>query len=101
MRRGTTPKIIFNTDLDLTSVEEIYVTFQQEGETIVEKDKTEIEIDGSRIIVSLSQADTLLFHLDPRDTVLVQIRVKFENDTAMASNILKVRVKVILKEGEI
>lgn len=101
MRRGTTPIITFNTDLDLSDMNKLYVTFSQEGKVIVEKDESELVIDGSNIIVSLSQEDTLKFSLDPRNTVFAQIRVKFNNNIAMASNILKLRVKEILKEGEI
>ena len=101
MRRGTTPIITFNTDLDLSDMQELYVTFQQEKKTVIEKDKTEVVIDGSKIIVSLTQEDTLKFSLDPRDTVYVQIRVKLSNNIAMASNILKLRVKEVLKQGEI
>ena len=101
MRRGTTPVITFNTDLDLSEVEELFVTFSQNGETIVEKNKEEVVIDDSKIIVSLSQKDTLKFSLDSNDIVSVQIRTKFKNETAIASNILKIRVKEILKDGEI
>ncbi len=101
MRRGTTPVITFNTDLDLSEVEELFVTFSQNGETIVEKNKEEVVIDDSKIIVSLSQKDTLKFSLDSNDIVSVQIRTKFKNETAVASNILKIRVKEILKDGEI
>lgn len=101
MRRGTTPVITFNTDLDLSEVEELFVTFSQNGETIVEKNKEEVVIDDSKIIVSLSQKDTLKFSLDSNDIVSVQIRTKFRNETAVASNILKIRVKEILKDGEI
>lgn len=101
MRRGTTPVITFNTDLDLSEVEELFVTFSQKGETIVEKNKEEVVIDDSKIIVSLSQKDTLKFSLDSNDIVSVQIRTKFKNETAVASNILKIRVKEILKDGEI
>lgn len=101
MRRGTTPIIIFNTDMDFTQIAELYVTFAQEGKVVVEKDKEQCEFEENKIIVSLTQTDTLKFSLDPRDTVYVQIRVKYNNNLAMASNILKVRVKDILKDGEI
>ena len=77
------------------------MTFSQNGETIVEKNKEEVVIDDSKIIVSLSQKDTLKFSLDSNDIVSVQIRTKFKNETAVASNILKIRVKEILKDGEI
>lgn len=107
MRRGTTPVIVFNTDIDFTQVAELYVTFAQDGpdpkerQVIVEKDKTQCSFDENKIIVSLTQEDTLKFDLDPKDTVYIQIRVKYENGMAMASNILKARVKDILKDGEI
>jgi len=101
MRRGTTPIIIFNVDIDLTEAEVVYVTFRQNKENIVEKDKSECTIESSRIIVPLTQEDTLLFGHDPRQTVCAQIRARFTNGEAIASNILQIRVKDILKDGEI
>ena len=37
MRRGTTPTHIFLTDIDLTDAEVIYLTYQMNGKTIMEK----------------------------------------------------------------
>ena len=105
MRRGTTPVIVLNTGMDLSQVAKLYVTFAQEGNTIIEKDETECDIDEGKIIITLTQEDTLLFtHSNDRrrcNNVAIQVRVRFENGTAMASNIVTTNVKEILKDGEI
>lgn len=115
MRRGTTPVHKFKVGIDLTGLDVLYVTYQQNGETIVEKsledEDVTVDAENQQILVKLSQADTLLFssqqwnrfapneHRDNR--VRIQLRFGFENGTRLASNIMITTVDELLKDGEI
>ena len=98
MYRGTTPLNIFTVDADLTTAEVIYITYKQGCQVVIEKDKDEIEVTANKLTVRLSQEDTLKF--DYRE-VEIQIRARYSNGTAIASNIIKTTVEHILKDGVI
>jgi len=83
MRRGTTPTLIFNVDIDLTSAEEFFITFKQDERTIVEKTKSECDIETDKITMYLTQEDILAFSTASR--IRVQIRARFGNGDAVAS----------------
>ena len=99
MRRGTTPKHIFKTDIDLRDAEVIYLTYKQGGKTVLTKEISDMEITKDDVTVYLSQPDTLMF--STRGDVDIQIRVRFPDGSAIASNIIGTKVNAILKEGVI
>ena len=99
MRRGTTPTQIFNVDVDLTSAEVIYVTYKQRSCIVLEKGIEEMDITPEQILFPLSQEDTLRFK--PMLPVQIQIRARFPDGNAIASNIIDTYAEVILKEGVI
>lgn len=98
MYRGTTPLNIFTVDADLTNAEVIYITYKQGCKVVIEKDIDEIEVAADKLTVRLSQEDTLKF--DYRE-VEIQIRARYPDETAIASNIIKTTVEHILKDGVI
>ncbi len=97
--RGTTPTHIFTTDIDLSEATEIYITYSQKDNVIVEKTIDDMDISETKLVVGLSQKDTLLF--DDRCKVEIQIRAIFADGTAIASNIMSIPIGKILKDGEI
>ena len=99
MRRGTTPIHTFIPDIDLTGMEVLFITYAQDGKTILEKTIADVTYDGEKITVPFTQDDTLAFQTAKH--VEIQIRARFPDGSAVASNILKVPVERILKEGEI
>lgn len=99
MRRGTTPTHTIATDIDLRSAEVIYVTYKQGANLVVEKETSDITVEENSVSVTLSQAETLAFSASAE--VLVQIRARFSDGSAVASNIMRTSVKDILKDGEI
>ena len=112
MRRGTTPTHNFKVDVDLDNIEAIYITYQQEGDTIVEKSIEDITIDTEKHVISttLTQADTLGFNVNngccfanskKNDKVQIQIRIKYIDGSAIASDVITTGVDEILKDGEI
>ena len=102
MRRGTTPTHIFNMDLDLTAAEVIYITYKQgcgcQG-FLFELTDDRITRDINKLTVTLTQGETLAFA--EAQPVYIQIRARFGDGEAVASNIIKVDAREILKDGVI
>lgn len=99
MRRGTTPIHTFSTDIDLTDAEAIYITYKQSGQTVMEKTAEDITITEDSLTVKLTQEETLAFALGK--PVEMQIRARFADGTAVASQIMRTKADAILKEGVI
>ena len=96
--RGTTPVNIFETDIDLTGAEVIYITYKQGRCIVLEKSLPDIDVYSDRLEVSLSQEDTLLFG---DQDVTMQIRARFPGNPAVASDWMRAPVGAILKDGVI
>lgn len=60
MQRGTTQTLTFTLPEEI-DIAELYITFNQNKGTVLEKSKSDASIDGKTIAVSLSQEDTLKF----------------------------------------
>lgn len=99
MRRGTTPTHTFTTDVDLTGASVLYLTYKQNGRIKVEKTIDDVTINPESVQVTLTQKETLAF--DDEGDVRIQIRARFPDGSAVASNIIKTTAQIILKEGEI
>ena len=97
MHRGTTPTITFETDCDCSTFELLEIAFAQRDEVILTKTINDCKIDGNKIIVTLSEDDTLLFdcHKNP---VKMQIRAGV-GTSRIASCIMSTTVQRILKDG--
>lgn len=99
IRKGTTPTHIFNTNVDLTEAVALYVTYKQGGRVVIEKDISECEVTSTNVTTKLTQADSL--KLNETQTVEMQIRARFSDGTAIASNIMESDAGRVLKGGEI
>lgn len=103
MVRGTTAINTFEvTDgTDLTGASIIYVTYDQGGKVVIDKstDDGAVTVEEGAIKVSLSQTDTLA--LNSSMPVRIQIRVKYDSGSVIASEIIRAGVMEILKDGEI
>ncbi len=99
MRRGTTPTHVFNTDVDLSTAAVVWLTYKQGGKILFTKDQSDMTITEDSISVMLTQEETLMFDTDR--TVKIQIRARFTDDTAIASNVIQTTANAILKEGVI
>ena len=128
--RGTTPYHTFIVPMISESIEEIYVTYLQNNEVILDKDKNdvtikdivfetenaeledteEIEVEpepvipSSEVTLHLTQEDTLKFHFYPaaeKNIARVQIRILDTNGEAYASDPAAVRIFDVYKEGVI
>lgn len=102
--RGTTPTVVFNvkTDLDLSDIVELWITFKPKSADPRHRDMTytleDVTIDPLLKTISLfmSQEDTLAFNEKPYN---VQIRLRTSDDLAYASSIIEEPIGKILKDG--
>ena len=99
MRRGTTPTITFNLPFDVSTVRNCEVYFAQNDELLVTKAMEDCVLTGTTLAVTLSQAETLSF--DEEEKLEVQARFVFTDGSVDATEIIKQKVKEILKDGEI
>lgn len=97
MRRGSTPTNTFNSNLDLRGAT-VFVTYEQNGIVVLEKTNDDIEITETKLIINLTQEETLAFR---NGNVLIQVRYVFPNGKADGSNIVETTVERILKDGVI
>lgn len=100
MWRGTTPTHTFTLPEGVNSADfaVIYITYSQNGETVLEKTGTELTLEPNAIKVLFSQEDSLKFEPGP---VKVQLRGRMPDGQAIASNIISTTAKEVLKDGEI
>lgn len=99
MYRGTTPTLEFMLPVETSILNEAYVTLQQNGETVIEKNIGECTLDGNRLTVALSQNETL--ELEEGVMVEIQVRATTNSGLALASPVIQDSVERILKDGEI
>lgn len=100
MRRGTTPTHTFSVDVDLTDAD-VYVTYSQDGEVVLEKTGEDLTVTEDEISVTLTQDDTLRLDASAGAVVGIQIRYVTEDGVSDASNIMVEEVGGLLKEGAI
>lgn len=99
MYRGTTPVLNFKFPFNIDTLQDVYVTFEQKCGVNYDKTLEDSQVQGDTLTITLSQQDTLrLKHDRP---LMIQIRAKTPDGTALASHIITVDVKEILKEGVI
>lgn len=107
MIRGTTPTHTFTlpNDLKALTISALYITYAQYGKTVLEKTLEDVKITDGVIACTLTQADTLAFKAVDQycgcDKVAIQVRMKTSDGTAMASDIMRIPVQDVLKDGEI
>lgn len=99
MIRGTTPTLEFTLPFECSLISCAYVTFAQEKDVKIEKTFDDCEKSGSKLIVRLSQEDTL--RLAESVKTEIQIRAKTHAGEALASQIFRVTTERILKDGVI
>lgn len=128
--RGTTPYHTFILPLKAEDIEEIYITYLQNDEVILDKSASEIteiinisdlyenasieevpeelrdcmDEDACRVTLHLTQEDTLKFKFHPaaeKNIAVIQIRVLMKDGEAYASDPLRERIFGVLKDGVI
>ena len=96
MIRGTTPTHTFTFSIDLADVKDFVITYVQRGEIVLEKTKKDCTISDNKVIVKLTQEETLAF--EHTSMVEMQAKVLMNGGTVVASNIFTTHVSRILNE---
>lgn len=103
MIRGTTPTFRFIFKYNLDKVTKAIATFACNRETIVEKNLSDMMVDGDTLVLQLSQEETLRF---PQNSIIeVQLAVAADsgNENSMPlvgrSKIWRIPSERILREG--
>ena len=128
--RGTTPYHTFIVPMASESIDEVYITYLQNNEVVLDKDKTAViiedivfetenaEVDdtelveeekeeiapASQITLHLTQEDTLKFKFFPaaeKNVAVVQLRILDTDGEAYASDPVHERIFGVLKDGVI
>ncbi len=99
--RGCTVTNTFKMDIKGSTVARMFVTYQQNGVTVLEKtvDDADIGEDGT-VVIHLSQEDTLCFNQDD-GAIRVQIRILTDGGTAIKSKVMTAMTDELLKDGVI
>lgn len=100
MRRGTTPTLRFKVKgIGVEELESIYITLKQGNKELTrETEDVTVDKDENRLIITLSQEETLNFN----DGVCqLQLRAVTDKGGAIASSIVTKQWEHILMEGEI
>lgn len=96
MFRGTTPTFTFTLQFDADEIDEAFATFAQSGNVIIDKSLSDMEKDGRKLRVKLSQEETL--RLKGNSGVEIQLAVRIGSNV-MRSKIMTTTVNRILKEA--
>ena len=92
MIRGTTPTLEFTMPFDTSLIAELYITITQNGAC---------NCNDTSVSLTLTQEDTLRLEQKPYSDSEMQIRVRTIAGEALASNIMRIYVGRILKDGVI
>lgn len=101
LQRGTTPVHSFTLPDELKDVDfaALYITYKQDGKTVIEKDRSSISIEDGVASVRLTQEETLLF--SDCWKCHIQVRLRTSAGDALVSNVANIPVYDVLKEGVI
>ena len=97
--RGTTPRLDFTLPFNTDLIDKAYITFHQKDRQAIEKVKSDCEIDTNKLILTLTQTDTL--KLVSSVPVKIQVRALLIDGSAVASKVIEKSVNDVLKDGEI
>ena len=96
MRRATSHPFSWQLPRDANEYSAIVVTLEQNGEIILNKTKNDMEIEGNKVRLVLTQEETLLFEKD--EPAYVQIRAYRNPKDAPGSKIYKIQVHRSINE---
>ena len=102
MRRATTPTHTFTLPdtVLVNELVEVLITYSQDKKNVLEKRLSDISVstENNALIVNLTQKEATLF---APGKALVQIRVKNEDSSVLASQMMWIEVKAVLNSEEL
>lgn len=93
--RWTTPELTIHVPVDMREAN-VYITFKQDGFTVLEKDETQFTVNEDTLVVPLTQADTGRFKVGP---IKFQIKYVFPDGSSDFSNPLETEIVEAFKNG--
>lgn len=96
IRQKTTPTHTFTLPFSTDILDLVEVTYKQENRVKLVKKSTEesVKMDGSDVIITLTQGDTLAFN--PDLPVYIQVCVLSKEGNALTSNVIRTAVSKVL-----
>ena len=100
IRRGTTPKLIYQLDIPVSNIQAFRIAFSQSSNILFVLDETseQVTTEDNKIIVHFTPEQTLMFTVGI--DVDTQIRAKVAGET-YATDIFSVDTLCILEDGEL
>lgn len=95
MHRSSTPTFTINLATDVQACDEIILTFKQQGEIKLEKHRSDLEIEGSKISYTMTQEESRAFKA--RRPVSMQAELK-TGGKVIYTNIMTVFVEDVLND---
>ncbi|MDU1912049.1 hypothetical protein [Fusobacterium sp.] len=107
MIRGTTPSIVFSTDLNTEDIFECHLIIKSKNAELIKK-KSSMKFKDNCIICDLTKEDTLLFQqngdgkerIPKPEAVFFQLYVTLKDGTVCATKIMKSVVNALLEVEE-
>lgn len=96
MIRGTTPTHIFTLPFDAGQISQLRLTYSQDGTTVFEKNKTEVNLAGTQLEYTLTQTESLAF--TEQKPVEIQLKIKTIDGVVVASKIMRTNASAVLNE---
>ena len=98
MIRTTTPTHILTFPFDPATIDELWVTYSQDGMIVMEKQLGDVTIDSeaNTVEITLTQAETKQFNVSG-GAVLLQVKAR-QGETVMASDVKTLRVLDVLND---
>lgn len=93
--KGCTCKNIFSLPFNENDISVLFITYQQNGKTVVEKVKDDCEFTDGHVSVLLTQEDTL--KLLNESTVKIQIRLRLNDGSVTKSHVIETYTDIVLK----
>lgn len=94
MIRGSTPTHTFNCNLDPELINKVRVLYSQNNVLVLKKEGADCIKDGQKVVVKLTQEDTLAFK---EGKVEIQLRVLTSTGESIPSKIYTVGVSRLLE----
>lgn len=94
--KGCTCKNSFPIPYEKEEIATLFITYQQDKETVIEKSITDCTFEDGMVSVYLSQEETLSFEDDV--IIKVQIRGRLNNGAATKSKIMETYTDYVLKK---
>ena len=90
MRQATTPTHTFTLPFTTDLIATVRITYAQCGKVVLEKTESDCSFSGYKMVVSLTQEETLSF--DENEFAKVQVRIITADGNSLVSNKLRFTV---------